>query len=91
MVGNGAVDRSNPNKQKAHHKDAYILRFNATQTRWVLPQLLPYLRRKRAQADLVLRHFASLDTLGRRDLVGQQEREELYRQCHDLNRRGIPI
>lgn len=90
MVANGTVALGSQNsKKKAHHKDGYILRFNATQTMWVLPQVAPYLRRKYEQGQLLLQYYASLETNGRRG--GQNERNELSRRAQELNRKGIPL
>lgn len=90
MVGNGRIGRSNPNKSAPQHKACFVLVFGNHPTRWVLPQLMPYLRRKRRQAEVVLKYFATLEVASRRNTAGHEERAALYAECHDLNRRGLP-
>jgi hypothetical protein len=88
IVGNGSVRRANrASLQNPKHKDCYTLSFRAHQTRWVLPQILPYLRIKRRQADLLLEYYTSTE-LGRRISEGHDVRAGIYAECHRLNAKG---
>lgn len=89
IVGNGRVYLADARKKNPQHKPCYNLIFKAHQTRWVLPQLLPYLRVKRRQAELVLRYLDTTGEDSRRDSAAHNTRAKLYEQCHDLNRRGV--
>ena len=88
MIGNGTVKLKNPGGDRGKNsKPCFGLRFNAYQTRWILPQILPYLRLKRRQAEIVLEYFRSLHVGGRR---GPSEAHlELMEECQRLNRRGL--
>jgi len=84
MTGNGTVQKSNAG-WKPHHKQVYTLTFKSHATQWVLPQILPYLIRKRRQGELVMQFYKTLTTR-RQGIAG---REAIYEECHELNRRGL--
>jgi hypothetical protein len=88
MVANGVVALSGRNKP--HQKVTYALRFNGSQARWILPQIMPYLRIKRRQAEIVMEYLGLFDT-SRRDPAAHVRRAALYEECHALNRRGVVL
>lgn len=88
MGGNGSVRLCTRNRPERGHKPVYTVRFYSHQTRWLLPQLLPYLRIKRRQAELVLKFLGTTDR-SRRDRLAHGERADLYDECHALNKRGL--
>ena len=86
MAGNGHVAACRRKQPDPRRKPEYKLVFNGHQTRWILPQISPYLRVKRRQADLVLQFLGAG--------VGDKERARIYGECHALNQKGpaaIPI
>lgn len=88
MAGNGSIRSSGP-RDRPNHKPCFKLQFLTNETRWVLPQIMPYLRLKQKQAEAVMAYMESID-LGRRSREGMAIRERLYQECHELNRRGLP-
>lgn len=88
FCGNGRLVRSY-NTRHPNHKPGYLLRFTANQVRHLLPQLVPFLRIKRAQAESVL-EFLALQTPGvnRQPYSWWAKVEELRTRVLNLNRRG---
>lgn len=88
--GNGRlIQQTNP----AHpgHKDGYALRWSSNQIRHMLPQLLPYLRIKRRQAEFVL-SYLSKATQGKKYAQERlDEVEGLYLEMQALNRKGVTV
>lgn len=74
-------------KIKEHHKSCYRLTFSAAAAMELTRQIQPYLRVKRAQADILLRFGPVVKKNIGED--GRQKREELYQLMKPLNRRGI--
>ena len=89
ILGNGRI-YSTGRVKNPKHKKCFQLGFKRHQTRWILPQLIPYLRIKRRQAELVMQCLDTLDRSSRRDGDAHAERAALYHECHALNQRGIP-
>jgi hypothetical protein len=88
--GNGTIVSNFHKKLKAYHNTVYVLRFNQTQIRHVLPQLLPFLRCKHRQAEIVLQYLAYsvAGTWHQRSQEEWNELEGLRTDVSALNRRG---
>lgn len=75
-------------------KRNYILKLRAYEARHVLPQLLPYLRIKRTQADVVLaflfdqQRYPKPGTIGHPDRV-IEFRRDLYKVASIMNAKGV--
>ena len=54
--GNGRI-QSNYHRKELQHRTVYQLKFWAHQMRHLIPQLLPYLRGKQRQADILLKYL----------------------------------
>jgi len=87
--GNGRIVSSYTKKRQAFHRDLYKLTFSPHQIRHVLPQVMPYLRVKARQANLLMQFLD--ETHGwhlHQRPVDWQRLEVLHRSMHNLNPRG---
>lgn len=86
LCGNGRITVTN--SPHVTHKLGYCVRFSTNQIRHVLPQLLPYLRIKKRQAQLLLK-FLSFRTAGKHLSDETYRRmEDIRMQLRGLNQRG---
>ena len=79
-------------QQKGNRKPAYNLCFYAREVRHLLPLVMPYLRIKRKQAELVLGFVSRQKWGGTKGGLSQEEhslRESEHQMLRALNRRGI--
>ena len=81
-------------KQPGNRKIGYNLCFDAREVRLLLPAILPYLRIKRKQAELVLGFVNRQKWGGQKGGLSQVEhdmRASEHAQLRELNRRGLPV
>lgn len=94
MIGNGTVRVQDMRKQPSNHRPVYSLFFHRHQARWILPQVMPYLKLKGRHAEVVMAFLGSLAD-GREDRKTFQEkdvlRQPLYEESLILNHRGLPL
>lgn len=71
--------------KKRNHKDRHDWYIRSNEMKWLLPQLVPYLRLKRTQAELMLNYFSQ-----RRNRSDEYKQAvlDIYHQIRLLNRRG---
>lgn len=90
--GNGMIVSNFHKKVKAYHRTVFVLRFNQNQIRHVLPQLLPWLRAKREQAEMLLT-FLGWSSAGthQRSENEWNDLERLRVSISQLNQRGVVV
>lgn len=89
VSGNGRIVSAYVKKREVFHRTLYKLTFSPNQIRHVLPQVMPYLRVKARQADLLMQFLN--ETHGwhlHQQPVNWQLLEVLHRGMHNLNPRG---
>ncbi|MGH9967715.1 MAG: LAGLIDADG family homing endonuclease [Pyrinomonadaceae bacterium] len=89
-IGAGTIYTENRKNPK--HKTLYRLVISQGFARDVLPQLIPYLRAKRMQAELALQMLGTKTRNdGRRGITDEvwENQAALYKECAPLNQRGI--
>ncbi len=79
-LGNGRIEMREDANPK--HRTVYSLRFTPRQIRLILPQLLPYLRVKKRQCELVMEY---LETSQR--MTGVRHTPEYVARCSDITKR----
>jgi len=72
-----------------HHKIGYVLRFSSNQIRFVLPQLVPFLRIKKRQAELVLELLDVCKSNHWHNRMDWPRAEDLRLMLKALNYRGV--
>lgn len=79
-------------KGKPNWKPAWELDFDAIETQILLERLLPYLIVKKRQAELLLELMNKKMKLGSRRVISvdeQVEKDLLYEEIRELNKRGV--
>ena len=91
-MGIGLVVKK-PFRVGENRKQAYALSFYARELRTLLPLVMPYLRIKRRQADLLWQYLSSQVWGGSKKGIPEAEwlwRDVLHGKISALNRRGAP-
>jgi hypothetical protein len=84
FIGGARNDHKFPNA-----KPLYKLRFSGQEARSLVPALMPYLFIKRKVAELALEFFRRVDELPMRASRDHEALDELWRETHRLNKRGV--
>ena len=82
------IDRKFPNRGPA-----YDLTFCAREVKFLLPHILPYMRIKRKQGELVLAYVQKQKLGGTKSGISQEDHQwriETHAKLRELNRRGLP-
>lgn len=90
MLGTGSIYRRDRTKQG--WKTCYELCWMANQAKQILPQLIPYLRIKKAQAELLYEYLCRRCHTGRGHPISENEwgvREGIVNRVRAINKRGI--
>lgn len=75
--------------QNGNSKTCYRFYVPSNVQRWLLETIIPYLRIKRRQAEIVIEFLSLLGTKKYREVdANLDRREKLYQEAHDLNHRG---
>jgi hypothetical protein len=76
-------------QRQENHKKMYQLRLPSNVQRWLLEEILPYLRIKRRQAEIVMQLLDLLRQKKYGEDANLEDREKLYQEVHDINHRGL--
>lgn len=73
---------------KGKNRTAYILSLFPSEVRSILPIILPYLKCKNVQAELLLKYFDVVDTSVHRDKTKLHKFKSIKNKFDKLNKRG---